>query len=229
MIKILLIEDDLMISKTTIQLLRHENYHVDWAKTGLEALDCLSKQFYHLVLLDLGLPEYDGIAVLQYLRKTLNLHKTGVIILSARDQTKDKVQGLKLGADDYLVKPFVFDELLARIEVVIRRGTAYSDEEVCFKVGALSMFPQTHRFFDHDTQVILSSKEWAIIEPMMMYPNQIFSRDMLEQKLYDWDDEIQSNTIEVHIYNLRMKLGKHRIRNVRGLGYCLNISNENNQ
>lgn len=163
MIKILLIEDDLMISKTTIQLLTYENYHVDWAKTGLEALDCLSKQFYHLVLLDLGLPEYDGVDVLQYLRKTLNLHKTGVIIISARDQTKDKVQGLKLGADDYIVKPFVFDELLARIEVVVRRGAAYSDEEVCFKVGTLSMFPQTHRFFDGDTQIILSSKEWPLL------------------------------------------------------------------
>lgn len=229
MFKVLLVEDDLMISKLTLQLLQYENYHVDWAKTGLEALDYLSKQVYHITLLDLGLPQCDGIDVLRYLRKQSHLNKTGVIIMSARDQTKDKVQGLKLGADDYMVKPFEFDELLARMEVVIRRGAAYCDDEVCFKVGTLQMFPKDRRFFDNQQQVILSGKEWAILEPMMMYPNQIFSRDMLEQKLYDWDDSIQSNTIEVHIYNLRLKLGKNRIRNVRGLGYCLNALDDHKQ
>lgn len=227
MLKVLFIEDDLMIGKTTFQLLQHEKYHVVWAKTGLEALDCLFNDVYHLILLDLGLPEVEGMDILKHVRKKAEFNKTGVIIISARDQVKDKVLGLKVGADDYLVKPFEFDELLARMEVIIRRGAAYTDQEVSFVVGDLEMFPSTHRLLDAGKLVVLSNKEWTILEPMMMYPNQIFSREALEQKLYDWSDEVQSNTIEVHIHNLRAKLGKSRIRTVRGLGYSLETPRSN--
>ncbi|WP_120429659.1 response regulator transcription factor [Acinetobacter baylyi] len=221
MIKILYIEDDVMIGKTTYQLLRHEKFEVDWAKTGLEALDFLFRQTYHLVLLDLGLPELEGLDVLKHIRKKIELNKIAVIIISARDQSRDKIQGLKLGADDYIVKPYDFDELVARIESVLRRGNYSSLNELNFNVGQVQLFPNTHRILKDGQPINLSTKEWSILEPMMMYPNQIFSKQMLEEKLYDCDDEINSNTIEVHIHNLRQKLGKDFIRNVRGLGYCV--------
>lgn len=221
MIKILYIEDDVMIGKTTYQLLRHEKFKVDWAKTGLEALDFLFRQTYHLVLLDLGLPELEGLDVLKHIRKKIELNKIAVIIISARDQSRDKIQGLKLGADDYIVKPYDFDELVARIESVLRRGNYASLNELNFNVGQVQLFPNTHRILKDGQPINLSTKEWSILEPMMMYPNQIFSKQMLEEKLYDCDDEINSNTIEVHIHNLRQKLGKDFIRNVRGLGYCV--------
>ncbi|WEH98225.1 response regulator transcription factor [Acinetobacter soli] len=221
MIRILYIEDDVMIGKTTFKLLQHEKFEVDWAKNGIEALDFLFRQTYHLVLLDLGLPELDGLDVLKHIRKKMELNKLAVIIISARDQSKEKVQGLKLGADDYIVKPYDFDELVARIESVLRRGNYSSLSEISFKVGQIQLFPNTHRLLKEGQPINVSNKEWAILEPMMMYPNQIFSKNMLEEKLYDCDDEVNSNTIEVHIHNLRQKLGKDFIRNVRGLGYCV--------
>ena len=221
MIRILYIEDDVMIGKTTFKLLQHEKFEVDWAKNGIEALDFLFRQTYHLVLLDLGLPELDGLDVLKHIRKKMELNKLAVIIISARDQRKEKIQGLKLGADDYIVKPYDFDELVARIESVLRRGNYSSLSEISFKVGQIQLFPNTHRLLKEGQPINVSNKEWAILEPMMMYPNQIFSKNMLEEKLYDCDDEVNSNTIEVHIHNLRQKLGKDFIRNVRGLGYCV--------
>ncbi|ENV57292.1 hypothetical protein F951_01643 [Acinetobacter soli CIP 110264] len=210
-----------MIGKTTFKLLQHEKFEVDWAKNGIEALDFLFRQTYHLVLLDLGLPELDGLDVLKHIRKKMELNKLAVIIISARDQSKEKIQGLKLGADDYIVKPYDFDELVARIESVLRRGNYSSLSEISFKVGQIQLFPNTHRLLKEGQPINVSNKEWAILEPMMMYPNQIFSKNMLEEKLYDCDDEVNSNTIEVHIHNLRQKLGKDFIRNVRGLGYCV--------
>lgn len=210
-----------MIGKTTFKLLQHEKFEVDWAKNGIEALDFLFRQTYHLVLLDLGLPELDGLDVLKHIRKKMELNKLAVIIISARDQSKEKIQGLKLGADDYIVKPYDFDELVARIESVLRRGNYSSLNEISFKVGQIQLFPNTHRLLKEGQPINVSNKEWAILEPMMMYPNQIFSKNMLEEKLYDCDDEVNSNTIEVHIHNLRQKLGKDFIRNVRGLGYCV--------
>lgn len=221
MIRILYIEDDVMIGKTTFKLLQHEKFEVDWAKNGIGALDFLFRQTYHLVLLDLGLPELDGLDVLKHIRKKMELNKLAVIIISARDQSKEKIQGLKLGADDYIVKPYDFDELVARIESVLRRGNYSSLSEISFKVGQIQLFPNTHRLLKEGQPINVSNKEWAILEPMMMYPNQIFSKNMLEEKLYDCDDEVNSNTIEVHIHNLRQKLGKDFIRNVRGLGYCV--------
>ncbi len=221
MIKILYIEDDLMIGKSTFRLLKHEKFNVDWAKTGLEAFDLLFNHVYHLVLLDLGLPELEGLEVLKHIRQKSDLKQLGVIIISARDQSRDKIQGLRLGADDYIVKPYDFDELVARIESVLRRGKFSTIEEICFEVGDTQMFPNTRKVLKQGHIVELSAKEWAVLEPLMMYPNQIFSRQTLEQKLYDWDVELNSNTIEVHIHKLRQKLGKDLIRTVRGLGYCI--------
>lgn len=122
MIRVLYIEDDVMIGKSTYQLLQHEKFHVDWAQTGLQALDLLFRNVYHIALLDLGLPEIDGLEILKHIRKKADLNRMGIIIISARDQSKDKILGLKLGADDYLVKPYDFEELVARIESVLRRS-----------------------------------------------------------------------------------------------------------
>ena len=210
-----------MIGKSTYQLLQHEKFQVDWAQTGLQALDLLFRNVYHIALLDLGLPELDGLEILKHIRKKADLNRMGVIIISARDQSKDKILGLKLGADDYLIKPYDFEELTARIESVLRRSHLSIDEEICFKVGNSQLFPTTHRILKAGKNIELSQKEWAILEPMMMYPNQIFSKQVLEEKLYDWQTEINSNTIEVHVHNLRQKLGKDLIRTVRGLGYCI--------
>lgn len=225
MIRILFIEDDVMVGKSTYQLLEHENFAIDWAQTGLAALDYLASNTYHVALLDLGLPDLEGLDLLRHIRKQVDLNKLAVIIISARDQSKDKILGLKVGADDYLVKPYDFEELTARIESVLRRGQHLPVEALNYRVGHVQLFPNTHRVTVDDQPVELSVKEWAILEPMMMYPKQIFSRQMLEQKLYAWDAEIHSNTIEVHIYNLRHKLGKQFIRTVRGLGYCVEPPN----
>lgn len=225
MTRILYVEDDVMVGKSTCQLLEYEKFQVDWAKTGLDALDLLFQQTYHLVLLDLGLPELDGIEVLNYIRHQMQDQQMGVIIISARDQGKDKVQGLRLGADDYLVKPYYFDELLARIESVLRRGHSKQVDEFHYAVADIQLFPHSHRLLKQGEKVELSTKEWTLLEVMMMHPNQVFSRDVLEQKLYHGDDEVSSNTIEVHIYHLRNKLGKNLIRTVRGLGYCIDRQN----
>ena len=130
MIRVLYIEDDAMIGKSTYQLLQHEKFQVDWAQTGLQALDLLFRNVYHIALLDLGLPELDGLEILKHIRKKADLNRMGVIIISARDQSKDKILGLKLGADDYLIKPYDFEELTARIESVLRRSHLSIDEEI---------------------------------------------------------------------------------------------------
>ncbi|WP_252065312.1 response regulator transcription factor, partial [Acinetobacter nosocomialis] len=164
-IKILYVEDDVMIGKTSFHLLQHENFLVDWAKTGNEALEFLFNKLYHIVLLDLGLPELDGLEILKHIRKTADLTNMSVIIISARDQSKDKILGLKCGADDYIVKPYDFDELIARIESVLRRGKFnHSIEDVCFSAKDVSLFPQSQRVTKNKIEVDLSPKEWAILE-----------------------------------------------------------------
>lgn len=224
MIKILYVEDDVMIGKTTFHLLQHEKFEVDWAKTGTEALNLLFSNLYHIVLLDLGLPELEGLDILKHIRNKADLTNMSVIIISARDQSKDKILGLKCGADDYIVKPYDFDELVARIETVLRRGKFnQAIEEICFCAKDVCLFPQTHKVLKKNIEIELAPKEWAILEPLMMYRRQIFSRQMLEEKLYDWDGPISSNAIEVHIHKLRQKLGKDFIRTVRGLGYCIDL------
>ncbi len=218
MVKILFIEDDQMIGESTYILLQHEGFQVDWARTGLQALDALARQDYHLVLLDLGLPEMEGMEVLRRIRQN---NQIAVLIITARDGLKDRVRGLNAGADDYLVKPYEFDELIARIRALIRRTQPLTGDKGYYEVGKIRLYPSTHRIFKNNEEIELSNKEWAILEPMMMHPNQIFSKNHLEQKLYDWQSEVSSNTIEVYIHHLRQKLGKDFIRTVRGLGYCI--------
>lgn len=220
MIKILFVEDDDMIGESTYILLQHEGYQVDWVKGGLQALDALVEQDYHLVLLDLGLPQLEGMAVLKHIRQNQS-KELPVLIITARDGIRDRVKGLNEGADDYLVKPYDYEELLARIKALLRRSKVLTQAQDYYQVDNIRLYPTTHRVYRGEQEVDLSNKEWAILEPMMTHPNQIFSKSHLEQKLYDWQAEVNSNTIEVYVHHLRQKLGKDFIRTVRGVGYCI--------
>lgn len=217
MIKLLFVEDDAMIGESTQILLQHEGFAVDWVRSGLAAMDALARHDYQLVLLDLGLPELEGMEVLRRIRTDSQI---AVLIITARDTLKDRVRGLNQGADDYLVKPYEFEELIARINALLRRTSPAALQDY-YQIGAIRLYPATHRLFNGEQEIELSSKEWAILESMMMHPSQIFSKSHLEQKLYDWQSEVSSNTIEVYIHHLRQKLGKDFIRTVRGIGYCI--------
>ena len=188
----------------------------------LEALDALACGEYQLVLLDLGLPELEGLDVLKRIRQDNDQNNhIAVVIITARDGVKDRVRGLSQGADDYLVKPYEFEELMARMEAVLRRTNPTLLTQDYYEVADIRLYPATHRLVKQGQEIELSNKEWAILQPMMMHPNQIFSKSHLEQKLYDWQSEVSSNTIEVYVHHLRQKLGKDLIRTVRGLGYCI--------
>lgn len=225
MTKILIIEDDFMIAESTITLLKYHQFEVEWVNNGLDGLAHLSKQKFDLVLLDLGLPMMDGMQVLKQIR-----HKTAVpvLIISARDQLENRVEGLNQGADDYLIKPYEFDELLARINALLRRtnskdNAALQQDQVLVN-GDLVLNVEKHVATFQGKEIELSNREWAILIPLMSHPNKIFSKANLEDKLYDFDSEVTSNTIEVYIHHLRSKLGKNFIRTIRGLGYRMGQS-----
>ncbi|BBF78007.1 MAG TPA: DNA-binding response regulator PmrA [Acinetobacter ursingii] len=222
--KILIIEDDFMIAESTLTLLKYHQFDVEWVNNGIDGLSQLSKQSFDLVLLDLGLPMMDGMQVLKQIRQ-----KTAVpvLIISARDQLENRVDGLNQGADDYLIKPYEFDELLARIHALLRRSgkeaQATSQDQI-LKSGDVTLNIEKHVATVKGQEVELSNREWAILIPLMTHPNKIFSKANLEDKLYDFDSEVTSNTIEVYVHHLRSKLGKDFIRTIRGLGYRLGHS-----
>ena len=225
MTKILIIEDDFMIAESTITLLKYHQFEVEWVNNGLDGLAHLSKQKFDLVLLDLGLPMMDGMQVLKQIR-----HKTAVpvLIISARDQLENRVEGLNQGADDYLIKPYEFDELLARINALLRRtnskdNAALQQDQVLVN-GDVVLNVEKHVATFQGKEIELSNREWAILIPLVSHPNKIFSKANLEDKLYDFDSEVTSNTIEVYIHHLRSKLGKNFIRTIRGLGYRMGQS-----
>ncbi|MEB3755167.1 response regulator transcription factor [Acinetobacter sp. MD2(2019)] len=221
MAKILIIEDDFMIAESTITLLKYHGFDVEWVNNGVDGLATLVKQKYDLVLLDLGLPMMDGMQVLKQIRQKTQIP---VLIISARDQLENRVDGLNQGADDYLVKPYEFEELFARIQALLRRAGLEAQATQNDKVlvnGDLVLDVEQHIAKYKGQMIELSNREWAILTPLMMHPNKIFSKANLEDKLYDFDSEVSSNTIEVYIHHLRAKLGKNFIRTIRGLGYRL--------
>ncbi|ENU36789.1 MULTISPECIES: DNA-binding response regulator PmrA [Acinetobacter] len=222
MTKILMIEDDFMIAESTMTLLRYHQFEVEGVNNGVDGLALLTKQAFDLVLLDLGLPLMDGMQILRQIRQRTSIP---VLIISARDQLQNRVDGLNHGADDYLVKPYEFDELLARINALLRRGNAETallkNQSQLLKSGELTLDVEQHLATFKGQQIELSNREWAILIPMVTHPNKIFSKANLEDKLYDFDSEVTSNTIEVYVHHLRAKLGKDFIRTIRGLGYRL--------
>ena len=219
--KILIIEDDFMIAESTKTLLNYQQFEVEWVNNGIDGLKLIQQGGIDIVLLDLGLPLMDGMQVLKQIRQTLP--QLPVLIISARDQLQNRVDGLNQGADDYLIKPYEFDELLARIHALLRRiGTATFDvTQKILKHGELVLDVEQHLARYKGQYVDLSNREWAILIPLVTHPNKIFSKANLEDKLYDFDSEISSNTIEVYVHHLRTKLDKDFIRTIRGLGYRL--------
>ena len=215
--RVLLVEDDRMIGESVRIGLRHDGFAVDWVQDGKAAEFALKSESYALLLLDLGVPKKNGLDVLRDLRAGHN--PISVLVLTARDAIADRVIGLDCGADDYLAKPFDLDELTARIRALIRRQSGRS--ETVMRFAELTLNPTTHQARIGDKDIPLSAKEFALLEALLDRAGAILSRAQLEQRLYGWNEEVDSNAVEVHIYNLRKKLGRDLIRNVRGIGYML--------
>lgn len=215
--RLLLVEDDTMIGEAVQDLLRAEHYAVDWVQNGDLADTALRTQAYDLVLLDLGLPRRDGLEVLRALRARKN--RTPVLVATARDGVAQRIEGLDAGADDYVLKPYDLDELLARIRALLRRAVGRA--EPVYEHQGVSIAPATREASVQGTAVQLSAREWAVIEPLLARPGSVLSRAQLEEKLYGWGDEINSNAVEVYIHGLRKKLGADLILNVRGVGYMV--------
>jgi len=214
--RLLLVEDDKMIGEQLLDLLRAEGYAVDWVRDGELADTALAAQSYDLLILDLGLPKRDGMQVLRGLRARKD--PLPVLITTARDALEQRIAGLDAGADDYVLKPFELDELLARVRALLRR--AQGRAEPVYEHKGVSIRPATREVWDAQGQAVqLSAKEWAVLEPLLARPGLVLSRQQLEEKLYGWKDEISSNAVEVYIHGLRKKLGAELIQNVRGVGY----------
>lgn len=216
--RILLIEDDAMIGTAVEQALKDAAYAVDWVRDGRMATLAAESEPYALILLDLGLPHLDGLAVLADIRRAGNA--VPVVILTARDDLDDRIRGLDGGADDYLTKPFAMSELLARVRAVLRRRTPQADPVL--RSATLALDPATRMASVDDGQSVrLSRREFALLEALMARPGAILSRTQLEERIYGWGDEVESNAVEFLLHALRKKLGGAHIKNVRGVGWMV--------
>lgn len=215
--RILLVEDDELLGDGLAAGLRHCGYNVDWLRDGEQARSALATEDYAALVLDLGLPRLDGMSLLRGLRAAGNA--IPVLILTARDSTWDKVDGLDGGADDYLVKPVDLDELAARLRALTRRASGQSSP--LLHASEVELDPAARRVRLRGEPVELSAREFAILEQLMRNAGRMISRAQLESALYGWGEGIESNAVEVHIHHLRRKLGADLIRTVRGVGYLL--------
>ena len=215
--RVLVVEDDPMIGEAVVAGLAADGYAIDWVRDGRSAELAIGTHSYSLVLLDIGLPGRGGIEVL----KTMRGRKADVpvLIITARDTVADRIAGLDAGADDYLVKPFDLDELSARVRALLRRSAGRADP--LLQRGALTLNPATHEVRLHGEPIDVSAREFALLLALAERAGSVVSRSQLEEKLYGWNEAVGSNAIEVHVHNLRRKLGEAIIRNVRGLGYTL--------
>ncbi|HEY1382005.1 MAG TPA: response regulator transcription factor [Dongiaceae bacterium] len=215
--RILLIEDDPMIGKSLREALQDSGMSVDWVRNGEDGEDALSAGGYALVLLDIGLPGKTGVEVLRAARQAGD--KTPLLLITARDELDDRVAGLDLGADDYLAKPFETRELLARIRAVLRRygGSAVS----VLSNGEIELDLATHEVRYRGKSLILSAREFSLMRALLDRPGTILSRTQLEEKIYGWGEEVESNAIDVLIHYLRRKFDKDVIRNMRGAGWLV--------
>lgn len=213
--RILLVEDDLLIGGAVRQALQDAAMAVDWVQDGKTAMESIGLEPYELVLLDLGLPKKDGMTVLRELRA--QNYNVPVIIVTARNEVQDRINGLDLGADDYIVKPFSVSELEARIRAVIRRKNGSA--QPLLGNNSLSLDPASREMIVDDIRQTLSAREYAMMQALLLRPGTILSRAELEERIYGWNEEVASNAIEFIIHGLRKKFGKAIIKNVRGLGW----------
>jgi two-component system response regulator QseB len=215
--RVVLVEDDLMIGESVQQGLRQDGFAIDWVQDGEAAELALRTTTYALVLLDLGLPHKNGLEILTTLRCTGQT--IPVLILTACDAVTDRVQGLDSGADDYLIKPFAIEELAARMRALLRRRHGRAGPLLMY--GDLTLNLATHQVRWREAEIALASREFAVLHALLEHPGAILSRAQLEERLYSWNEEVASNAVEVHIHHLRQKLDPALIRTVRGIGYMV--------
>jgi two-component system response regulator QseB len=213
--RVLVVEDDRMIAKGLHTALKQDGYAVDGVSDGASAAAALRSSQFDLVLLDLGLPERDGLEVLRELRARGDA--TPVIIVTARDDVQNRIQGLDAGADDYIIKPFDLDEVAARMRSVLRRAAGRGDPSIRHR--GITLDPVAHTVERGGEPVVLSAHEFSVLEALMQRPGTVLSRAQLEDRLYGWSDGIESNAVEVYVHGLRRKLGNDAIRTLRGVGY----------
>lgn len=215
--RILLVEDDALLGDGVRAGLKQAGFAVDWSQDGQAAKLALETEEYAVVVLDLGLPKLSGTDLLKWLSATLS--KVPVLVLTARDTVADRVSGLNAGADDYLIKPFDLDELIARINALLRRSAGQVTQNL--QHGNIILTPATHQVTQQGKSVELSAREFTLLHELLLHAGRVQSREQLEQHLYGWGEEVESNSIEVHIHHLRKKLGSDLIRTLRGVGYVI--------
>lgn len=217
--RVLLVEDDALLGDAIQAGLKQSGYAVDWLRDGVSADQALGTESYAAVVLDLGLPRLSGLEVLRRLRG--RGAPLPVLILTARDTVNDRIGGLDAGADDYLLKPFDMGELAARLRALIRRASGKA--ELLLLIDGVQMDPAAHRVLYHDLPVELSPKEFAVLHALMLNAGKVLSRAQIEEQLYAWGEEVESNTVEVHIHHLRRKLFPELIETIRGVGYLVPV------
>ncbi|MCE0910223.1 MULTISPECIES: response regulator [Pseudomonas] len=215
--RLLLVEDDTALGEGICDGLRQAGYTLDWLSDGVSGLHALQHEAFDLAILDVGLPCLDGIELLRRVRAGGN--SLPVLILTARDGLDDRITGLDAGADDYLVKPFDLNELKARLRALLRRSAGRAT--VLIEHAGVSLDPATQQVRYNGVEVILTPKEYRLLHELLAQPGKVFTRERLTQLLYGWDEEPESNTLEVNIYHLRKKLFNGLIRTVRGIGYLV--------
>ncbi|HEY4698221.1 MAG: DNA-binding response regulator [Betaproteobacteria bacterium RBG_16_56_24] len=222
--RVLLVEDDTLLGDAIQAGLKQSGYAVDWMKDGVAAEQALTTEPYAAVVLDLGLPRLSGLEVLRRLRSRNSNSKTQnvripVLILTAMDAVDDRIKGLDAGADDYMVKPFDMGELAARLRALVRRTGGSAAPEL--HAAGVRLDPAAHRVLYHDEPVELSAREFAVLHALMLNAGKVLSRAQLEEQLYAWGEEVESNAVEVHVHHLRRKLFSALVETVRGVGYLI--------
>ena len=215
--KLLLVEDDEMLGEGLVEGLKMEGYVVDWLTNGRLADEALKMNSYELIVLDLNLPDMEGLDIMKALRARKD--ETPVMVLTAKDTVPDRVMGLDSGADDFVIKPFELDEVCARLRALARRNEGRSVPNIEYK--GIVLDPASHQVTWHNQKIDLSQKEFEILSFLMANVGRVISRARLEESLYSWDSDVESNTVEVHIHHLRKKLDPSIIRTVRGVGYII--------
>jgi two-component system response regulator QseB len=215
----LLVEDNSLLGKGICNGLTQYRYTIDWVRDGRSAIDAISNKYdsFDVIILDLGLPKISGIDVLRCIRQKNIL--TPVIILTARESIEERVEGLDAGADDYLVKPFDLEELAARLRALQRRAKSRAKPTLCH--GELTLDPASHMIQYKGENVLISRREFSLLQKLLENPGRVISREQLNQTLYGWGENIDSNALEVHIHNLRKRFGSNTIRTIRGVGYMI--------